>query len=97
MFITLIIFVRDAEFDVKLLTIFRAFDIDGGGSLDRKELSKFLMCAILGLCKLLGLKPPSRLGIKKFTYEQFKIVDEDGSGSIEFCEFSDWISESSEI
>ena len=96
-FITLIIFVRNAEFEEKLLTIFKAFDVDGGGSLDRKELSKFLMCAIIGVCKLLGLKAPSRIGIKKFTYEQFKLVDEDGSGSIEFAEFSDWISESAEI
>ena len=41
-FISLIIFVKGAEFEEKLLTIFKAFDIDGGGSLDRKELSKFL-------------------------------------------------------
>ena len=62
--ITLIIFVKNAEFEDKTLTIFKAFDVDGGGSLDRKELSKFLMCAIIGLCKILGLNPPSRLGIQ---------------------------------
>lgn len=62
-FITMIIFVRECEFDEKLLTIFKAFDIDGGGTLDRKELSKFLMCSIIGLCKILGLTQPSRLGI----------------------------------
>ena len=61
--ITLIIFVKNAEFEDKLLTIFKAFDIDDGGSLDRKELGKFIMCSILGLCKILGLTPPSRLGI----------------------------------
>jgi len=38
-----------------VLTVFKAFDIDGGGSLDRKELSKFLMCGIFGLCKIIGL------------------------------------------
>ena len=27
-----------------------AFDIDGGGTIDRKELSKFLLSAIVGLC-----------------------------------------------
>ena len=62
--ITLTIFVKNAEFEDKTLTIFKAFDVDGGGSLDRKELSKFLMCAIIGLCKILGLTQPSRLGIQ---------------------------------
>ena len=92
--ITLIIFVKNAEFEDKLLTIFKAFDIDDGGSLDRKELGKFIMCSILGLCKILGLTPPSRLGIQQFTFEQFKIVDDDGSGTIEYCEFEEWISNS---
>ena len=96
-FITFVIFIKNAEFDEKLLLIFKAFDVDGGGSLDRQELSKFLMCTVLGLCKILGLKAPSRIGIQQFTYEQFKIVDEDGSGSIEFEEFQEWIEKSNEI
>ena len=41
-FISLIVFVKDAEFEEKLLTIFKAFDINGSGDVDRKELSKFL-------------------------------------------------------
>jgi len=61
--ISLVVFEIQAEFEDKVLTIFKAFDVDGGGSLDRKELSKFLMCAIMGLCKIIGLKQPSRLGI----------------------------------
>ena len=60
--------------------IFKAFDVSGDGNLDRKELSKFLMCSICGLCKITGLPVPSRMGIQKFTYAQFKIVDDDGSG-----------------
>ena len=96
-FITCIIFVTGVEFEEKILTIFMAFDIDGGGSLDRKELSKFLMCAIIGLCKIIGLQQPSRLGISKFTFEQFKIIDEDGSGDVEYSEFEDWITNSAEI
>ena len=68
-FIALIIFDAKAEFEDKLLTIFKAFDVDGGGSLDRKELGKFLMCAIIGLCKLIGLTAPSRLEIQQFTFE----------------------------
>ena len=96
-FITLIIFVTGAEFEEKILTIFKAFDVDGGGSLDRKELSKFLMCAIMGLCKMLNLQQPSRLGITQFTFAQFKIIDEDGSGDVEYSEFEDWILTSTEI
>ena len=63
-FISLIIFVQGDEFEEKTLTIFKAFDVNGGGSLDRKELGKFLQCAILGLYKILGLRLPSRLEIK---------------------------------
>ena len=85
---------QKAEFEEKLLTIFKAFDFDGGGSLDRKELSKFMICAIKGLCKIIGLNPPCRVGIQKFTFEQFKIVDQDGSGAIEYKEFEEWIANS---
>ena len=96
-FISLVVFVKDVEFEDKVLMIFKAFDVSGDGCLDRKELSKFLMCAILGLCKLTGLPEPSRVGIKQFTYAQFKIVDDDGSGQIEFPEFESWLTDSIEI
>lgn len=46
---------------------------------------------------MIDLKAPSRMQISKFTFEQFKIVDEDGSGAIEYCEFEDWIANSIEI
>ena len=97
MFIICAIFVKDAEYNEKLLCIFKAFDVDNGGTLDRRELAKFLLCSIVGICKLLKLATPSKIGIQKFTYEQFKIVDEDGSGSIDFTEFDEWISNSHEI
>lgn len=96
-FIICAIFVKDTDYNEKLLCIFKAFDVDDGGTLDRRELAKFLLCSILGICKLLKLKTPSKLGIQQFTYEQFKIVDEDGSGSIDFDEFDEWISNSHEI
>ena len=54
-FITSAIFSTDTEYDEKLLCIFKAFDIDGGGTLDRRELTKFILCTINGLCKLLDL------------------------------------------
>ena len=65
--------------------------------LDKKELTKFLTCSIIGLCKFIGAPAPSRIGISTFTYEQFKIVDEDGSGSVEYSEFESWIDGSDEI
>jgi Ca2+-binding EF-hand superfamily protein len=71
-----------------------AFDIDGGGTIDRKELSKFLLSAIVGLCKLIGLPPPSFLGIQNYTYAVFSEVDGDNSGTVDFDEFSDWIKHS---
>ena len=52
--IAMVVFVKGVEFEDKLLFIFKTFDVDSGGSLDRKELSKFLMCAIVGLCKIIG-------------------------------------------
>jgi Ca2+-binding EF-hand superfamily protein len=61
-FIALTIF-SQGHFDDKIRAVFVVFDIDGGGSIDRKELSKFLLASIVGICKLLGLPSPSFLGI----------------------------------
>ena len=77
--------------------LFKAFDVDAGGTLDRQELEKFLICGISGLCKMVGLSAPSRIGITEFTYEQFKIIDEDESGTIEQDEFDHWVSTTQEI
>lgn len=52
-FITATIFSKDTEYEDKLLCIFKAFDIDGGGTLDRRELTKFIICAVNGICKIL--------------------------------------------
>ena len=68
-FIICAIFVKDAEYNEKLLCIFKAFDVDNGGTLDRRELAKFILCSIVGICKLLKLATPSKIGIQKFTYE----------------------------
>ena len=62
-FITSAIFVKNTEYEQKLLCIFKAFDIDGGGTLDRKELTKFILCSVLGICKILNLSKPSKSGI----------------------------------
>jgi Ca2+-binding EF-hand superfamily protein len=46
------------EFDKKVRGIFNAFDIDGNGVIDRKELLTFINSGILGLCKLVNLPIP---------------------------------------
>ena len=48
----------EGEFDLKLLGMYRSFDVDNGGTIDRKEMLSFLFAAIFGLCKLLDLEPP---------------------------------------
>ena len=55
-FIVCAIFVKNIGYSEKLQCIFKAFDIDNDGTLDRKELAKFLMCSVLGICKLFKLK-----------------------------------------
>jgi len=51
--------------------LFSAFDLDGGGSIDRKELAVFIMEAVIVLCKIVGLTQPSRFAIQEYTYETF--------------------------
>ena len=84
----------DGHFDLKLRGLFKSFDIDDGGTIDRNELQTFLFSAIKGLCKLLDLTVPGDDRILKYTYSVFKEIDDDGSGKIEFGEFSHWIKNS---
>ena len=66
--IALVVFESHAEFDEKVRLIFRAFDVDGSGSLDKSECGKFLIAGITGLAKMVGLTAPSRIGIAEFTH-----------------------------
>ena len=84
----------DGHFDLKLIGLFKSFDIDDGGTIDRNELQTFLFSAIKGLCKLLDLTVPGDDRILKYTYQVFKEIDDDGSGKIEFSEFAHWIKNS---
>ena len=58
-FVAMTVF-SDGDFDLKLKGLFRSFDVDNGGSIDRSELLTFLYAAIYGLCKLLDLKTPNQ-------------------------------------
>jgi Ca2+-binding EF-hand superfamily protein len=89
-FVSMTVF-SDGDFDLKLLGLFKSFDVDNGGSIDRQELLTFLFSAIFGLCKLLDLKPPTQDQILEYSYSVFKEIDGDNSGEIDFDEFSSWI------
>lgn len=79
------------DFDDKLFSLFSAFNLSGVGTIDRKELSIFITDAILCLCKVVGMEPPTRFQIQEFTYSAFDIVDADGNGVIDRDEFYGWI------
>ena len=95
-FVAMTVF-SDGEFDMKLLGLFRSFDVDDGGTIDRKELLVFLNSAVYGLCKLLDIAVPSRNNILEYSKYVFKIIDDDNSGEIDFEEFSGWIKDSVEL
>ena len=79
-FIVMVLFCRHAEYEDRLRLVFDSFDIDGGGSMDRRELSQFISAAIFGLSKAIGIPHPSKLAVSRFTSDQFVHVDKDGSG-----------------
>ena len=91
------LFCKHAEYEERVELIYNLFDLDGGGEIDRRELSIFISAALYGLCKTVGIPPPSKLVISKFISDQFAIVDADSNGTIDFEEFESWISGSSEI
>lgn len=72
------------DFDKKLLGLFRSFDVDNGGTIDRQELLMFMYSAIYGLCKLLQLESPSRTAVLDYSYVVFLDIDGDNSGEIDF-------------
>ena len=59
-FIVMVLFCRHADYEIRLRLVFDSFDVDGGGSMDRRELSQFISAAIYGLCKLIGIPQPTK-------------------------------------
>ena len=45
-YIACVLFCRYAEYDERVELIFNSFDLDGGGHLDRRELSAFINASI---------------------------------------------------
>lgn len=87
----------DGSLDDKIHTLYTAFDQDGGGEIDRKELSTFLSASIISMCRIVDLPSPSRLKINEYTFEIFRIVDKNGNGIVDYKEFSSWIKESDTV
>ena len=96
-FIALIIFCPEAEYDDRIQLVFNLFDIDGGGSLDRKETSKLLQSTINGLTKLADIPPPNKTTVGHYITEVFYEVDEDGSGVVEYDELKDFVDNNMEM
>ena len=92
--IVMVLFCKNAEYEERIRLLFDSFDLDHGGSLDRKELGQFIAAAIFGICKCCGIPEPNKMTVSQFVSAQFTLVDEDGSGNIEFEEFQQWINES---
>ena len=96
-FIALVIFCHDAEYEDRVQLIFNVFDVDGGGSLDRREVSKLLQATIYGLTKLAGIPSPPKTKVADFIANMFSEIDEDGSGVVEYDELKSYIDNSMEI
>lgn len=80
------------DFEEKVSFLFQMFNTNGGEDMDRKEMGRFFYTSISGLCKICNLPSPSQLGLQEFLLEAFSEVDADGGGSVDFKEFSDWLS-----
>ena len=83
----MVLFCRFAEYEDRLRLVFDSFDLDSNGVMDRRELNTFVQSAIAGICKVVGISVPSKLTISHFIGDNYKLVDADGSGQIEFEEF----------
>jgi Ca2+-binding EF-hand superfamily protein len=95
-FVALTVFSK-GDFDPKIRAIFIAFDLDGSGCIERKEMLILLLHGVYGLCKLVGLPVPHREDVTQYAYYVFKQIDEDNSDQIEFEKFSAWVRESEEL
>ena len=79
-YIVMVLFCKYAEYEDRLRLVFDSFDVNGGGTLDRKELNVFVQCSLYGLCKIVGINVPSKLTISRFIGDNYRLVDSDGSG-----------------
>lgn len=72
--VCLVIF-SQGDIEEKVSFLFQMFNADGSDDMDRKEMGKFFLSSIIGLCKICKLPPPSKFGLQDFVTEAFNEVD----------------------
>ncbi|CAD8057048.1 unnamed protein product [Paramecium primaurelia] len=85
------------EFNTKLEFIYKMFDFDQSGEIEKKELIMTLQASIRALCKIAKLQPPELKDLEYFAEKMFIQLDSDRSASISFHEFSIWLLNSWEL
>jgi Ca2+-binding EF-hand superfamily protein len=80
-----------AQFDDKIKASFMLFDYDGSGQIEFPEMCSTLQSYIMGLCKITGTPLPKESEIQHLAVKAFTYLDPDGSGTIDFHEFEDWV------
>ena len=65
-FIALVFFCYKAHYNDRIQLVFNVFDLDHGGTLDRKEASKLVQATIFGLSKLAGLPTPVKSRVTEY-------------------------------
>ena len=91
-----IIFSAD-DIDSKISFIFKLFDFDNNGSLDISELFMTLQSATRGMCKLVGMKLPTKKDLEILVESIFQAMDIDRNKKIILLEFATWISNNVEF
>jgi Ca2+-binding EF-hand superfamily protein len=86
-----------AQFNDKVKAVFNLFDYDCSGQIEFPELCSTLQSFIMALCKITNSKLPKETEIQHLAVKAFTYLDPDGSGTIDFNEFEDWITTDEDI
>ena len=76
------------EFESKIKSLFKMYDLDGNNSIDKDELKNFLQSGVYGLSRLLNLPVPFEEEIYQLVISCFKDMDKSRSDTIDMEEFS---------
>ena len=85
------------QFDDKIKASFLLFDYDGSGQIEFPEMCSTLQSYIMGLCKITSSPLPKESEIQHLAVKAFTFLDPDGSGTIDFHEFEDWVTTDEDI
>jgi len=85
------------KFERKAAFVFKLFDFDQNGTLEKSEMVLTLQSAVRSLCKFVDIDPPSLKSLADLADTIFAVIDHDNNKRISFDEFLFWIKNSSEI